>query len=312
MSIIKSFFVIIFFTSLLSSAPKDKVPTYVNAEEAKSESGYFWQGEYLSDNSKETSALQVAAMGDEQFRILEYSKGLPGIGAVNQKIEIQNIDLNALKARLKGYSKIKRVSPTMGLKPPKHAKIIFDGKSSDGYVGKAIDGKMQVGAVSAFETGSFFMHVEFKLPYKPHRLPSNQDRGNSGIYIFNRYEVQVLDTFGLDMNVTNNPGEMQSLKEQWCGALYKKKATEINMAFPPLDWQTYEIDFTAPKFNEAGEKISNARISVRHNGIWIHKDLELDKGTGAGGKRPELPREKIYFQDHGNPTEFRNVWLIEK
>ena len=105
---------------------------------------------------------------------------------------------------------------------------------------------------------------------------------------------------------------MQSIKEQWCGALYKKQAPDLNMAFPPLDWQTYEIDFTAPKFDEAGKKISNAKISVRHNGVWIHKGLELDKGTGAGGKRPELPKERIYFQDHGNPTEYRNVWLIEK
>jgi hypothetical protein len=310
--VLKIFLIIFLAAPLLYTAPKESVPTYVTTEEALAESGYLWQGEYLSDRSNDTSALQVVALGNEQFRILKYSKGLPRSCATKQEIQIQNIDLNGLKTKLKGYSKIKRMSPTMGLKAPSHAKIIFDGKGADGFVGKSTDGKMQAGASSSFETGSFFMHLEFKLPYKPTRLPSNQDRGNSGVYIFNRYEVQVLDTFGLDLNVENNPGEMQSIKEQWCGALYKKKAPDINMAFPPLDWQTYEIDFTAPKFDAEGKKVSNARISVRHNGVWIHKDLELDKGTGAGGKRPELPREKIYFQNHGNPTEFRNVWLIEK
>ena len=83
------------------------------------------------------------------------------------------------------------------------------------------------------------------------------------------------------------------------------------MAFPPLAWQTYDIDFTAPRFID-GEKVVNARITVRHNGVVIHDDVEMATGTGAGAKRPEKEKGLIIFQDHGNPVAFRNLWLVEK
>ena len=76
--------------------------------------------------------------------------------------------------------------------------------------------------------------------------------------------------------------------------------------------ETYDIDFTAPKFDASGNKTANARITVVHNGVKIHDNVELPKGTGAGGSRPEVAKGPILFQGHGNPTAYRNVWLVEK
>ena len=83
------------------------------------------------------------------------------------------------------------------------------------------------------------------------------------------------------------------------------------MCFPPLQWQSYDIDLTSPKFDDTGKKIANMRISVWHNGVLIHDDVEIPNKTGAGkpeGDRP-LPTK---IQDHGNPVVYRNIWLIEK
>jgi len=83
------------------------------------------------------------------------------------------------------------------------------------------------------------------------------------------------------------------------------------MCFPPLAWQTYDIHFTAPRF-EGKEKVKNARITTIHNGVKIHDDIELPKGTGAGGRRPEKPKSQIHLQGHGNPVSYRNIWILSK
>ena len=80
------------------------------------------------------------------------------------------------------------------------------------------------------------------------------------------------------------------------------------MCFPPLSWQTYDIDFQAPKF-ENGEKVADATITVKHNGVIIHDKVRLPKGTGAGGGRKEVPKGPIIFQGHGNPVFYRNIWI---
>jgi hypothetical protein len=129
--------------------------------------------------------------------------------------------------------------------------------------------------------------------------------------VFNNYEVQVLDSFGLDFDTENNAVETESLNSQWCGSFYKVKTPDVPMAFPPLQWQTYDIDFTAPRFKD-GEKVKNARFTIRHNGVLIHDDVELLTGTGAGGKRPEKAEGTILFQEHGNPASYRNIWMIKK
>jgi hypothetical protein len=123
-----------------------------------------------------------------------------------------------------------------------------------------------------------------------------QGRGNSGVYIQQRYEVQILDSFGLDG--ANNE----------CGGLYKQQAPALNMCFPPLSWQTYDITFIAARFDAAGKKLSDARITVLHNGEPIHWQYALKDKTG-GGKVEGPEALPILFQDHGNPVSFRNIWI---
>jgi len=173
------------------------------------------------------------------------------------------------------------------------------------------NGILWAGGSTKKNVGSFKMHIEFMLPFKPSRNPSNQDRGNSGIYIFNNYEIQVIDSFALDFKSENNAIKLESINKQWCGCFYKMKLADTNMAFPPLTWQTYDIEFSAPVL-ENGVKVKNARITVFHNGIKIHDNFELVTGTGNGAKRKQLAKGPIYFQNHGNPTMFRNVWIVNK
>lgn len=287
----------------LAAAPKNKVPTWTDAEKAaKEHPGFLLQGEYI----KGSIAIQAAAMKEGKFLVSTYNGGLPGAGWDKSKIKSEVLDTKQLKAKIDGFTKKNRVSPTMGKPAPDNAFL----KMPNGFE-NVKDGILMAGGQTKKDVGSFKMHVEFMLPYKPDRTPSNQDRGNSGVYIFNNYEIQVLDTFGLDFDAENNAIKMESINKQWCGCFYKMKLADTNMALPPLTWQTYDIDFTAPVF-ENGKKVKNARITVFHNGVKIHDDFELLKGTGAGAKRKQLAKGPIFFQNHGNPTMFRNVWIVEK
>jgi hypothetical protein len=126
----------------------------------------------------------------------------------------------------------------------------------------------------------------------------DQARGNSGVYIQRRYEVQILDSFGLD-------GAFNE-----AGALYRQTPPDFNMAFPPLTWQTYDIWFTPPYFAADGKtKLANARITVLHNGVAVHWNREITAKTG-GGQQEGPTALPIQLQDHGNPVVFRNIWIV--
>jgi hypothetical protein len=191
-----------------------------------------------------------------------------------------------------------RTSPTIGAKPPPGAVVMFDGSSADAWVNGHLDGrKLQAGTTSKQQFQNFTLHVEFVLPFKP--LGRGQDRGNSGVYLQDRYEVQVLDSFGLK-------GENNE-----CGGIYTKAKPAVNMCFPPLVWQTYDIDFEAAKFDAAGKKTKNAMATVKHNGVTIHDKFEIDGSTGGGQPEGSTPGP-IQLQGHGNPVFFRNIWAVEK
>lgn len=287
---------------LVSAQAKDEHPVWTEKELAERESKTFsLVGEYL--NKEEDIGLQVNVLNDGSFFVREFDGGLPG-GKWNQKdTRITVLDGKQLSEKLATFTKVERESPTLGKKAPEGAVTMPDGFT------KVKDGLLYAGGQSKGEFGSFEMHVEFRIPFKPHRNLSNQDRGNSGIYIFNNYEIQVIDSFGLDYrNREANPIKLESATAQWCGCLYKTKVADLNMSRPPLTWQTYDIKFTAPVF-DGEKKVKNGRITVWHNGVKIHDDVELKKGTGMGAMRKQLARGPIYFQSHGNPTVFRNVWI---
>ncbi|MFD8495562.1 family 16 glycoside hydrolase [Amycolatopsis sp. NPDC059657] len=147
--------------------------------------------------------------------------------------------------------------------------------------------------------GDFRLHVEWYEPDYPPEV-TGQARGNSGIYLQERYELQVLDSFG-DTTLANNEA----------GAIYSKKAPDRNAATAPRTWQTYDITFRAARFDGAGVKTDNARVTVVWNGVLVHNDAEIDGGTGDSNPENAGPGA-IRLQDHGDPGEnprFRNIWI---
>lgn len=144
--------------------------------------------------------------------------------------------------------------------------------------------------------GDCRIHVEFAVDDNG---KDGQANGNSGVYIQRRYEVQILNSAG------------QKPSDDNCGAIYKQKAADINCALPAGQWQTYDIDFRAARWDASGQKTGNARMSVWHNGTRIQDDVELPHQTGAG--LAESPGDApLMLQDHGNKIRFRNVWIAPK
>ena len=155
-----------------------------------------------------------------------------------------------------------RVSKSMGAKPPKSAIVLFDGTNQDAFNGGRLDEDTKFLNTDGRDIrtkekfNNYKMHVEFMLPYRPDAR--GQGRGNSGFYQVDHYEVQILDSFGLE-GVNNE-----------CGGVYKNASPIVNMCLPPLTWQTYDIEFTNAVV-EDGEKKSKARITLHHNGVLICK-----------------------------------------
>jgi 3-keto-disaccharide hydrolase len=138
------------------------------------------------------------------------------------------------------------------------------------------------------------VHLEFRTPYEPEAR--EQGRGNSGVYLQARYEVQVLESYGLEG------------RDNECGGLYGLKAPDINMCAPPTQWQTYDIEFHAARNNPDTKKLDAPRITVRHNGVVIHDNIAIPTGPIGNVAVQTGP---LLLQDHGNPVQYRNIWVVE-
>lgn len=199
--------------------------------------------------------------------------------------------------------------------PPAGAIVLFDGKSLDGWVhrtgAKAASWKLAAGGAVQVQPGTsdllskhqidgpVSVHVEFRTPWMPG--DKGQGRGNSGVYLQGRYEVQVLDSYGVA-----KPGEGD------CGGIYGIAKPKVNACKAPTAWQSYDIDFTPPVFKD-GKKEKPGIISVRLNGVAIHENVVITKDnttSGLGGD-PSTPGP-LLLQDHGNPVQYRNIWLLKK
>jgi hypothetical protein len=289
--------------SLLSSIAMadDKPKAYATPEEAQQDPDFAVQGEYTG----EKVGVQVVAQGDGKFRVVQYPGGLPGAGWEGKEKEVQELDTQAvlnLIAELP-LTRVERHSPTLGQAPPEGAVVLFDGTTETlqqhWKPGAKItdDGLQQQGATSIDEHQDFTVHLEFRLPYMP--SARGQGRGNSGYYLQGRYEIQMLDSFGLE-------GENNE-----CGGIYSVSKPDVNMCMPPLAWQTYDVEFTAARF-ENGQKVKDPHAKVWHNGVVIH-DRDIPKLTPAGplNKEEDMPGP-VYLQDHGNPVRYRNIWVVAR
>jgi glucose/arabinose dehydrogenase len=144
--------------------------------------------------------------------------------------------------------------------------------------------------------GDFRLHVEFKVPLLPPEV-TGQNRGNSGVYLQERYEIQILDSYG---DPTNDNNE--------CAAIYTQKAPDVNASRPPLTWQTYDIWYRAARYDDAGNKVENAVVTVIWNGKRVHDRVAITGPTG--GNIPEGPATgSIRLQDHGNAVQYKNLWI---
>ncbi len=294
----------------------DRSETFLDP--AKAGPDYKDQGEYKND----WGGAQVIALGGGNFRMVTYRGGLPGAGwdgefrqetpGKRQDGKIVFTGENSYRAELANeemsittadggpwtMQKTKRESPTLGAKPSPGAIVLFDGTGVETWNGGHMDERnlLAAGCKSKQSFTNFTLHLEFILPFKPEAR--GQARGNSGVYLQDRYELQVLDSFGLK-------GE-----DNECGGIYSQAKPAVNMCFPPLTWQTYDIDFTAPRFDDSG-KIKNAVVTVRHNGVAIHDKLEL-KGPTGGGRKEGPDGGPIQLQGHGNPVFYRNIWVLPR
>ena len=311
-------------------------------EPAEAGADFAIQGEYSGKTAAESSlGAQVVALGGGAFKAVFLPGGLPGQGWDGKnRVDAASVpaadgktgfsgggytatvaaDESTLSGQTdKGESftleKINRKSPTEGAVPPSGAIVLFDGNGVDAWMdgSASMDSRMlfkpagtsaSSGAVTKRSFQSFTMHVEFRLPFMP--AASGQRRGNSGIYLQGRDELQVLDSFGIPLDGTDS---MAAKRE--CGAFFEYFRPTLNAAYPPLSWQTYDIEFTAAQYDAAGNtKLQPARATVRWNGIEVHSDIALVHSTLLGDAQGPLPGPQR-FQAYGDPVFYRNIWILD-
>ncbi len=214
----------------------------------------------------------------------------------------------------------RRMSPTLNAAPPKGAIVLYDGTNlnawkkvleKDWLVGTDTVGNFKIlpsGAlqvvphaaglyeslISKQKFGDCHLHLEFRL---------EGDVTNGGVYMMSRYEMNIKDAYG----VPGSPIGFGNVSDP------KDLYPDVNPAFPPMQWQTFDIDWTAPRFDATGtKKIANPRITLVHNGVTIYKDVEIKALKGSVGRLGEAGVGPIYLQEHGNPYQFRNIWVIDK
>jgi hypothetical protein len=302
-----------------------KKPQPVFLEPEKAGPDFWFQGEYVGTVAgTQALGVQVVALGDGKFDVYFLPGGLPGAGwdgktRVKAKAELRPTELKTIVvAEVKGggwvgkatlpaanvpfsfkgktdkgedfdLKPVTRKSPTLGAKPPPGAIVLFDGTNADEWQGgKLVEGNLlQMGTTSKKKFTDFTLHVEFRTPFQP--FARGQGRGNSGVYLQGRHEIQVLDSFGLEG------------KNNECGGIYGRTAPSVNMCLPPLSWQTYDIEYKAGRLDPQTKKYADPVVTVLHNGVKIHDRVTIKGGGGPG---------PVHLQNHGNPVYYRNIWVV--
>ncbi|MBD3265642.1 DUF1080 domain-containing protein [bacterium] len=261
---------------------------------------------YAHDQKKVTTASEVVNLGKKlggEYIFSGFIHKRKFVGSFKNQVSEISFEMD----------RVMHKSPTLGLKPPVGATVLLgdkdmpQGERQELFLEKwhvpyhwvaDKDGSIHRSGGSIHtkeEFGSAQIHVEFKCPYMPN--DRGQGRGNSGVYVMGRYEVQVLDSFA------DEP------KDNLCGGIYKFGVPEQYASYPPGTWQTYDITIHAPEFDRNGKKVKHAMITVKHNGKLIHDNLELSKPTPGGISGKDAPKGPLWLQDHSDPVRYKNVWI---
>ncbi len=198
--------------------------------------------------------------------------------------------------------------------PPSDATVLFDGKDwskwvqadnspakwrvANGY-GEVVKSTGSIQTKQAF--GDCQLHVEFAEPSPP--VGEDQDRGNSGVFLMNEYEIQVLDSY-----------QSKTYADGSAAAVYGQYPPLVNASRPPGQWQTYDIVFHGPRFDSAGKLVKTARVTVLHNGVLVQDNVELTGPTAHKQRPPYVAgpdKKPLGLQDHGHPVRYRNIWIRE-
>ena len=321
-------------SALVAATPTVKgaeMQVYTDPQHADAD--FKFQGEYASPSAR--LGAQVRALGHGLFRTMFFIGGLPGDGwdgktiiqkspstdnttpadarREGDKVVIEQVYRAVCDGRtLSGHTdtgakfeleRVTRRRPTLGAPPPAGALVLFDGTNTDEWQPGALMTPQQWitsagGATTKRKFQDFTFHVEFMISYMP-ETQSIYQRPNSGVYLQQRYEIQILDSFGVVMG------------QHDCGVLYAQITPAINMCYPTLTWQTYDIDFAAARYDAAGQKTKLGRCTVKFNGVTILDDVEI-KGSTPGGIAESPDPAGIYLQAHGHPVFFKNIWIVEK
>lgn len=313
-----------------------KPPEPAFTDPAQAGPDFVVQGEYVGefkarDGTAQKLAAQIVATGHGTFNAYFLAGGLPNEGwdgksrlesngktendkttfegAISTSIETGTLSGQSANGEKFELKKVFRTSPTIGMKPPEGAAVLFDGTDTGLLDRCSIDerkllkslvpagGPAGYGPATKKKYRDFSMHIEFLTPFTP--TGKIGERGNSGVYLQERYEIQILDSFGSASDAHE------------CGGIYRQTAESTNMTFPPLSWQTYEIDFQAARYDADGKKTQNAVVSVTHNGVKVHDKAEIKTKTGSG--KPEGPEPlSVMLQSHGHPVFFQNWWILER
>jgi hypothetical protein len=205
-------------------------------------------------------------------------------------------------------------TPDQPGRPPSDATVLFDGKDLSAWC--ALDGSptrwvLKEGAMECVAGSGYVrtlqafgdcqLHVEWAAPAKPEG--TSQGRGNSGLFLMGKYEVQVLDSY---QNKTYADGQ--------AAAVYGQYPPLVNACRPPGQWQSYDIVFTRPRFDDQGRVSSPARVTVIQNGVLVQNNVALTGPSGWQERAPYVAHDDklpLQLQDHGNPVRFRNLWVRE-
>ena len=286
---------------------------------------FLIQGEYSGQVFAQTGetpvGVQVAALGKGKLSAVGYIGGLPGDGwdrspLHGSKGEIKDgvaeiksdeysstiknglLAISVAQVKISELKKENRKSTSLGAKPPPGAIVLFDGSTAGNFENGKIDeeGLLLAGCTSKEKFGGGTLHVEFRVPYLPEAV--GQERGNSGVFVQGRYEIQILDSFG------------EEASDKGCGAIFGLRAPDQNMSYPPFAWQTFDVELTEPKY-ENGKKVegSEAMVTVRHNGRPIHRRAKLLAATAGAPVAAGPDPGPIVLEDKGSAVRFQNIWF---